>query len=79
MKLIGTSGVDSKYMNGYDGNMFESNISMADTFDLSEKIVVYPGDCLKMLADCPDETFQLVVTSPPYNIGKEYEKKLKKR
>lgn len=32
------------------------------------------GDCEKVLASYPDGMFDLVVTSPPYNIGKEYEK-----
>lgn len=30
---------------------------------------VYVGDCLDVLAELPDETFDLVVTSPPYNLG----------
>ncbi len=77
LNQIGSIRVDSMYMNRYYCYMFESDISIANTFGLSEQIVVYPDDCLKMLADCPDEAFQLVVTSPPYNIGKEYEKKLK--
>lgn len=49
------------------------------TRNFSEKAraVVYPGDCLELLSQIPDETVQLVVTSPPYNIGKEYEKRLK--
>ena len=50
---------------------------IASRFGLSEEIVVYPGDCLELLHNCPDEKFQLIVTSPPYNIGKEYEKRLK--
>ena len=29
------------------------------------------------MTEIPDESIQLVVTSPPYNIGKRYEKKLK--
>jgi adenine-specific DNA-methyltransferase len=37
------------------------------------EIVLFPGDCLDLLDQIPDETVQLVVTSPPYNIGKEYE------
>jgi len=45
-------------------------------FNKSSQIVVYPGDCLNLLKQIPDESIQLVVTSPPYNIGKEYEKKL---
>lgn len=32
-------------------------------------------DCLKVLRDLPDESVDLVVSSPPYNIGKEYESK----
>ena len=41
-----------------------------------ERIVIHEGDCLDLLKQIPDETVQLAVTSPPYNIGKEYEKKL---
>ncbi len=41
------------------------------------RAVLYPGDCLKLLKQIPDEEIQLIVTSPPYNIGKEYESKLK--
>ncbi|NLN78254.1 MAG: site-specific DNA-methyltransferase [Armatimonadetes bacterium] len=40
-----------------------------------QRIVLFQGDCLDFLRDCPDETMQLVVTSPPYNIGKEYERR----
>lgn len=32
------------------------------------------GDCLEKLSEVEDESVQLTVTSPPYNIGKEYEK-----
>jgi len=48
-----------------------------DRFSPSEHVVVYPGNCIDLLKTIPDETIQLVVTSPPYNIGKEYEKRLK--
>lgn len=44
---------------------------------LSADIVLYPGDCIKLLNKIPDETLKLVITSPPYNIGKEYEKRLR--
>lgn len=46
-------------------------------FKPTAKIVVYPGDCIDLLKQIPDNTLQLIITSPPYNIGKEYEKKLK--
>jgi len=50
---------------------------ISDRFTLSGQVVVYPGDCIDLLKTVPNETIQLVVTSPPYNIGKEYEKRLK--
>ncbi len=50
---------------------------ISQKFSLSENIVVYPGDCLKLLSQIPDDSIQLIVTSPPYNIGKEYENRLK--
>jgi adenine-specific DNA-methyltransferase len=36
---------------------------------------VHQGDCIDLLAGIPDESIQLVVTSPPYNLGKSYEKR----
>jgi adenine-specific DNA-methyltransferase len=32
------------------------------------------GDCTKLISRLPDNTFSLIVTSPPYNIGKIYER-----
>ena len=50
---------------------------IVDKFVLSEHIVIHPGNCLELLRKIPDNCLQLIVTSPPYNIGKEYEKRLK--
>jgi adenine-specific DNA-methyltransferase len=50
--------------------------AIAEAFDLSGRAIVFPGDCLDLLKTIPAESLQLVVTSPPYNIGKEYEKRL---
>ncbi len=52
-------------------------VSVSKNFDPESSIVLYQGDCLGLLKQIPDGTIQLVVTSPPYNLGKEYEKKLK--
>jgi hypothetical protein len=60
----------------YHTNMVKAR-KIAEQFSLWQDIVLYPGDCLNLLQDIPDESLTLVVTSPPYNIGKEYEKKLK--
>lgn len=38
-------------------------------------IQVIVEDCRDVLPRLPDGTAQMVVTSPPYNIGKEYEKR----
>lgn len=38
-------------------------------------VTLFRGDCLKLLKRIPDEAAQLVVTSPPYNVGKAYEAK----
>ncbi|MDA8085451.1 MAG: site-specific DNA-methyltransferase [Nitrospiraceae bacterium] len=51
--------------------------TIAEKFSRSERIIIYQGDCLELLSAIPDESLQLIVTSPPYNIGKEYEKRLK--
>ncbi len=57
-------------------NLFGEGDKIAAKFAPSESVVVYVGDCLELLSTIPEESIQLVVTSPPYNIGKEYEKKL---
>lgn len=38
-----------------------------------EKFLIYEGDCASYLERIPSGSIPLVVTSPPYNIGKEYE------
>lgn len=50
--------------------------SFSNTFSTAEQVVVYHGDCIELLKTIPDDSIQLIVTSPPYNIGKEYEKRL---
>ncbi len=45
-------------------------------FDPGSRIVVFEGNCVDLLDQIPTESIKLIVTSPPYNIGKEYEKRL---
>jgi adenine-specific DNA-methyltransferase len=52
------------------------DVRIKSRFDSKNEVVVYPGDCLEQLRQIPDGKLQLVVTSPPYNIGKEYERRL---
>lgn len=35
--------------------------------------IIYNMDCLKAMKKIPESIFNLTITSPPYNIGKEYE------
>jgi adenine-specific DNA-methyltransferase len=58
------------------GDLIEPGVDLAGTYDPEGEIVVYEGDCLELLASIPSESVHLVVTSPPYNIGKEYERRL---
>lgn len=37
------------------------------------KITLYNGECMKLLQKLPDESVDLVITSPPYCMGKAYE------
>jgi adenine-specific DNA-methyltransferase len=48
-------------------------IDIPSKYSVENEITLYHGDCLEFLKTIPDESAQLVVTSPPYNIGKEYE------
>ncbi|MDE0142744.1 MAG: site-specific DNA-methyltransferase [Caldilineaceae bacterium] len=49
---------------------------ISDSFDAECKASLFLGDCLEFLPTIPDESIQLVVTSPPYNMRKDYEKSL---
>ena len=50
-------------------------IKTGNKFQESNDATLYLGDCIDLLKQIPNESVQLVVTSPPYNIGKEYEKR----
>lgn len=39
-------------------------------------ILLYEGDCMDLLGRLPEGMVDITVTSPPYNIGKEYETNL---
>lgn len=51
-------------------------VSLSSVFDHTADFVLFEGDCLELLPTIPDGTAKVVVTSPPYNLGKEYEKRL---
>jgi adenine-specific DNA-methyltransferase len=53
-----------------------NNIKLVSEFDTSADLVFYPGDCRDLLKQIPDQFVKLVVTSPPYNLGKPYENRI---
>lgn len=52
-----------------------SKLLIASEYSASHQAVFYQGDCIEFMRKMPDEAVQLVVTSPPYNLGKKYEKR----
>ncbi len=44
-------------------------------FDKSADAVLYEGDTIDLLRSLPANSMKLIVTSPPYNLGKAYEKR----
>lgn len=51
-------------------------IKITNTYEESSDAIIYNGSCYDFVKTIPSESVKLVVTSPPYNIGKEYEKKV---
>ena len=49
---------------------------LLEVFDANARAVVYNGGCENLLASLPSASIQLIVTSPPYNLGKVYEKRV---
>jgi adenine-specific DNA-methyltransferase len=52
----------------------ERKIRIREKFEKSNDVTLYHGSCVDLLRGMPSESAQLIVTSPPYNVGKEYEK-----
>ncbi len=50
-------------------------IKISNQYDKSADAILFHGDRLGLMKKLPDNSVKLIVTSPPYNIGKEYEKR----
>ena len=50
-------------------------ITVSDAYDANADVVLFDGDCSNLLKSLPSDSVDLIITSPPYNIGKKYEKK----
>jgi len=48
-------------------------LKIVSRFDEKSDVILFNGEALDLLKKVPDSFVQLVVASPPYNIGKSYE------
>jgi adenine-specific DNA-methyltransferase len=55
---------------------FDATPDIQKDFGPTFQIVLHPGNVNDFLPTVPDESVKLIVTSPPYNIGKSYETKV---
>ena len=51
------------------------DIEIAERYQSDADVVLFEGDCKELLEEIPSDSVDLVITSPPYNIGKIYERK----
>lgn len=56
--------------------LFQLPKPLNDHFTENADIVLFNGDTKDLLAEIPDNSIQLIITSPPYNLGKDYESKV---
>ena len=55
--------------------LFSTKLKISRKFSPDSNVVLFHGDRLDLMKSIPAKSVKLVVTSPPYNIGKEYEKR----
>ena len=58
-------------MNIYNSSDLGNFIHSSDWLDK-----IYNGDCIELLKQLPDNSIDLVVTSPPYDDLRDYKKEL---
>ena len=51
-------------------------ILISDAYDAGVDVVLFQGDCRDLFQCVPSDSVDLVITSPPYNIGKSYEQRM---
>lgn len=53
--------------------LFEEPKQIDTHFNLDATLVLYQGDVNDLISTIPDKSVSLAITSPPYNLGKDYE------
>lgn len=54
-------------------SLFSDESPIHDDYTDGARIVLHHGDTTRFMRTVPDKAVRLIVTSPPYNIGKSYE------
>lgn len=62
-----------KIIKEIQNNIENTEVSFPQVYSKENKVTLFPGDCKDFLLSLEDESVQLIITSPPYNIGKDYE------
>jgi adenine-specific DNA-methyltransferase len=53
--------------------LFDKPKTVSSEFDPNADVVVFNGDTSDLIDTIPDNYVKLIITSPPYNLGKSYE------
>lgn len=53
--------------------LFEAPKQIDTRFSPDANLVLYQGDVSDFISTIPDTSVSLIITSPPYNLGKDYE------
>ncbi len=56
--------------------LFRATKSIETMFKPDAEIVIFSGDASEFASCIPDESVALIITSPPYNLGKAYENRV---
>jgi len=56
--------------------LFQAPKPINDNFKSDADIVLFNGETKDLLSEIPDKSIQLIITSPPYNLGKDYENRV---
>ncbi|MCK4729782.1 MAG: site-specific DNA-methyltransferase [Candidatus Aenigmarchaeota archaeon] len=50
-------------------------IKITNNFSKKSKVILHKGDTADFIKTIPENSIKLIITSPPYNVGKSYEKR----
>ncbi len=56
--------------------LFSASKQIENHFNPDAELVLYHGDVADFLSTLPGNSVRLIVTSPPYNLGKDYENRV---